>query len=181
MAECAVVGEKQKDRLSLFFFRYRQRSWCRRVFRLRTTGATGITSLSAVNDFYSCILASVLGFHAPSFSVPAGASAEGPGSRRRPGPRDSGRARLLRNYCTAIPSPRRGELHRKTGHACDGVHDPQQGHVTRHFWSVVYCTTCRNFVPLKKWASTLAMGILPLAEVGPGSLEPGRSRSRDAE
>lgn len=38
--------------------RYRQKSWCRRVFRLRTTGATGITSLSAVNDFYSCILCS---------------------------------------------------------------------------------------------------------------------------
>ncbi|XP_059032464.1 WD repeat-containing protein 27 isoform X20 [Mustela lutreola] len=36
--------------------RYRQKSWCRRVFRLRTTGATGITSLSAVNDFYSYLV-----------------------------------------------------------------------------------------------------------------------------
>ncbi|XP_045860106.1 WD repeat-containing protein 27 [Meles meles] len=36
--------------------RYRQKSWCRRVFRLRTTGATGITSLSAANDFYSYLV-----------------------------------------------------------------------------------------------------------------------------
>ncbi|XP_032194326.1 WD repeat-containing protein 27 isoform X5 [Mustela erminea] len=36
--------------------RYRRKSWCRRVFRLRTTGATGITSLSAANDFYSYLV-----------------------------------------------------------------------------------------------------------------------------
>lgn len=36
--------------------RYRQRSWCRAVCRLRMTGATEVTGLSAANDFYSCIL-----------------------------------------------------------------------------------------------------------------------------
>ncbi|KAF3831359.1 hypothetical protein GH733_000096 [Mirounga leonina] len=43
--------------------RYKQKSRCKCVFRLPTTGMTEITSLSAVNDFYSCILASALGFH----------------------------------------------------------------------------------------------------------------------
>ncbi|XP_070652661.1 WD repeat-containing protein 27 isoform X4 [Bos indicus] len=35
--------------------RYRQKSWCTPVCRLLTTNATEITSLSAVNDFHSCL------------------------------------------------------------------------------------------------------------------------------
>uniref|UniRef100_A0A8C0LAJ5 WD repeat domain 27 n=1 Tax=Canis lupus dingo TaxID=286419 RepID=A0A8C0LAJ5_CANLU len=36
--------------------RYKQKSRCKRVFRLPTTGRTEITSLSAVNDFYSYLV-----------------------------------------------------------------------------------------------------------------------------
>uniref|UniRef100_G1MEY0 WD repeat domain 27 n=1 Tax=Ailuropoda melanoleuca TaxID=9646 RepID=G1MEY0_AILME len=36
--------------------RYKQKSRCKRVFRLGTTGMTEITSLSAVNDFYSYLV-----------------------------------------------------------------------------------------------------------------------------
>ncbi|XP_045626528.1 WD repeat-containing protein 27 isoform X2 [Ursus americanus] len=36
--------------------RYKQKSRCKRVFRLATTGITEITSLSAVNDFYSYLV-----------------------------------------------------------------------------------------------------------------------------
>ncbi|XP_040483432.1 WD repeat-containing protein 27 [Ursus maritimus] len=36
--------------------RYKQKSRCKRVFRLATTGMTEITSLSAVNDFYSYLV-----------------------------------------------------------------------------------------------------------------------------
>lgn len=38
------------------FPRYKQKSRCSPVFRLPTTGAAEITSLSAVNEFYSRIL-----------------------------------------------------------------------------------------------------------------------------
>lgn len=55
-------GNRKIDYL-YFSFRYKQKSRCKRVFRLATTGITEITSLSAVNDFYSCILAPALGFH----------------------------------------------------------------------------------------------------------------------
>lgn len=58
----ALSWEGNKKTGYLYFsFRYKQKSRCKRVFRLPTTGRTEITSLSAVNDFYSCILAPAIG------------------------------------------------------------------------------------------------------------------------
>lgn len=39
-----------------FSSRYKQKSRCKAVFSLRMTDAVEMTSFSAVNDFYSCIL-----------------------------------------------------------------------------------------------------------------------------
>lgn len=56
-AGCFVVVEANRaaDYLRLLS-RYKQRSGCSPVFRLPTAGAAEVTCLSAVNEFYSCIL-----------------------------------------------------------------------------------------------------------------------------
>ena len=43
----------------LYIFRYKQRSVIKLAARFRTTSATSITALSAINDFYSRILCSL--------------------------------------------------------------------------------------------------------------------------
>ncbi|KAK2507165.1 hypothetical protein MC885_012843 [Smutsia gigantea] len=61
---------------------YKQKSRCKPVFRLSMTDAVEITSLSAVNDFHSCILSLGLPVHSrPSTVLLAEASAEEPTSR----------------------------------------------------------------------------------------------------
>lgn len=52
--------------LSVFSSRYKPKSRGRVVVRLPMTGAVEVTSLSAVNDFYSCILSPALTISLPA-------------------------------------------------------------------------------------------------------------------
>ncbi|VFV27319.1 Hypothetical predicted protein [Lynx pardinus] len=90
LLKCHIDTSKDEIR------RYKQRSRCRPVFRLPTAGPTEITSLSAANDFYSCILPPLLALGgAPSSRQ---ASAEGPGSSPRlRGPMASALTRWYQN------------------------------------------------------------------------------------